>query len=383
MSDQGSQEFSHTILVDARWLRQTGIGRFLSETLPGIIGDNDNILFKLLVREEDYDYANKRYGSYINAKIITTNISWYGFGEQFKLLKVINSTQCDLVYFVNFNFPILLNKKFVVVIHDITLFKYNTFKAKSFLPWAMIKNIIMRLVVFLAAHRSQAIITPTKFVKKRLVDTLKVSASKITVVYQAGTEAVEADDTSKVMSKFNINKPYILHAGVAYPHKNLERLIVAFGKLITKYKRDYQLVLVGKKDIFYKRLEQDIKNANLEDRIILTGYVEDRELSTLYHNALCYCLPSLSEGFGLPVLEAYKYKTPLVCSNATCLPEVAGDGALYFDPTDVNDMASKIAEITLDQDLRKELVEKGSAIADNFSWDKTSSQIANLLIKSI
>lgn len=150
-------------------------------------------------------------------------------------------------------------------------------------------------------------------------------------------------------------KPYILYVGNAYPHKNLKRLNLAFEKI-----------------------KQDGLNYEL---VLITDFVDDKELDNLYKNAALFVFPSLSEGFGLPPLEAMARGVPVVSSNATSLPEILGDAALYFNPLDINDMAEKIKKALLDENLRKKLVEKGFEQVKKYSWQKMAEKTLELYSK--
>lgn len=150
-------------------------------------------------------------------------------------------------------------------------------------------------------------------------------------------------------------KPYILYVGNDYPHKNLKRLNSAFKKIIESG-LDYQLILI-------------------------TEFVSEQELDNLYKNASLFVFPSLSEGFGLPPLEAMARGIPVVSSNATCLPEILGDAAVYFNPLDVDDMAEKIKKTLLDESLRKNLIEKGFEQIKKYSWEKMAEETLELYSK--
>ncbi len=152
-------------------------------------------------------------------------------------------------------------------------------------------------------------------------------------------------------------KPYILYVGNDYPHKNLQRLKWAFEKLKSEG-LDYDLVLI-------------------------TKFVNEEELDNLYKNAALFVFPSLSEGFGLPPLEAMARGVPVVSSNATCLPEILGDAALYFNPLDVDDMAEKIKKALTDENLRKTLIQKGFEQIKKYSWRKMADETLNLYNISI
>lgn len=150
----------------------------------------------------------------------------------------------------------------------------------------------------------------------------------------------------------SVKKPYILYVGSDYPHKNLARLKLAFQKLIEDG-LDYQLILV-------------------------TEFVSDEELDNLYKNAGLFIFPSLCEGFGLPPLEAMKRGVPVVASNATCLPEVLGNAALYFNPLDINDIAEKIKKVLTDEDLRQTLIQKGFEQVKKYNWLKMAREIIEI-----
>lgn len=161
-------------------------------------------------------------------------------------------------------------------------------------------------------------------------------------------------------------KNYLLYVGNFYPHKNLKRLVLAFNKIIQETGLNYSLVLVGGK-------VPDRKN-----KIIITGYVDDNRLNNLYRGADLYVFPSLYEGFGLPVLEAMKRGVAVICSNTSCLPEILGDAAEYFDPLDIEDMAEKIKRILFDKSLKNELIEKGFERVKKYDWWKTAEETLSI-----
>ena len=150
-------------------------------------------------------------------------------------------------------------------------------------------------------------------------------------------------------------KPYILYVGNDYPHKNLKRLNLAFKKVVEDG-LDYQLILI-------------------------TEFVSEQELDNLYRNASLFVFPSLSEGFGLPPLEAMARGVPVASSNATCLPEILGDAAIYFNPLDIDDMAEKIKKALLDEGLRNNLIEKGFEQIKKYSWQKMAEETLKIYSK--
>lgn len=175
------------------------------------------------------------------------------------------------------------------------------------------------------------------------------------------------------MKQAKIKKPYLLYVGNAYPHKNLERLISAF-KIVLQKQSELHLVLVGKIDYFYERLQGLVKELNLEKNVIFTGYVSDSELSWLYTHGFAYVFPSLSEGFGLPGLEAMAYSLPVISSNKEPLPEIYGNAALYFNPEDIFEMAYAILQVVQSKEVREKLKKAGRIQVKKYSWDHCAQQ---------
>lgn len=357
------------ILVDGRFIKQTGIGRYIEEMLEQILLLDTKNEYVLIIREKDKNEIPLKAK---NLSLLPVDMDWYNFKEQIKLAKIIESQKPDLVHFTNFNFPLKYKGKFVITIHDLTLLHFQNIRkgALSKVKYKL-RDKARRLAMYQGVRRAKVILVDSEYVKEDIVKTYKIRRNKITVAHLAGEAAYKRARVD--LEKFGINKPFLFYTGNAYPHKNLERLILAFGKMTTKYMLDYQLVIGGKKDDFHQGLEEEVKASGLSDRVIFTGFVSDAELAGLYKSASLYILPSLSEGFGLPGLEAMSYGLPVVSSNATCLPEVLGDAAVYFDPKNVSDMAKVISETLADKDLQAKLIKKGYIQIKKFSWKKTAN----------
>lgn len=207
----------------------------------------------------------------------------------------------------------------------------------------------------------------------------KCDPAKITVTYEA---ADKITDSTEPIAQLQ-GQPYIMYIGRPQPHKNLQRLIEAFKVLQASYP-DLKLVLAGKKDLLYTRYADMVQRESIPN-VFFTGFVSEGQLRWLYENCQAYVFPSLSEGFGLPALEAMVHGAPVVSSNATCLPEVYGDAAHYFDPLDVQDMAAKISEVLNTPDLRQDLIHKGRERAAGYSWRRMAEQtlaVYNSVLKS-
>jgi len=292
--------------------------------------------------------------------------------EQIKMPDIIKKEEIDLMHFPHWNVPFFYNKPFIVTIHDLLLLHYPTKDASTLGPVSYwFKNLAFKKILHHAVNKARKIIAPSEFTKRDICKTLNIPLEKIIVTYLAPMDSPVSAGTS--VQKYNIAKPYALYVGVAYPHKNLEKLIRAWKIFEEKYGNNYQLVLVGKENFFYNRL---INSTNYKKckNILYTGYLNDAELAQIYSKASLYVFPSLYEGFGMPPLEAMQNGVPVMSSNSTCLPEILGNGADYFDPNDEIIMADSIHKGFTDQNLRSSLISNSKSVLSRYSWEKTARE---------
>ena len=195
---------------------------------------------------------------------------------------------------------------------------------------------------------------------------------------------------NQLKAKYGISDNYVLFVGTLQPRKNITRLIEAFDQVIKSSSskviklsgpvpEDLQLIVVGKKGWLYESILQTPQNLGIEDKVKFLEGVPDDELTLFYKHALCYVLPSLYEGFGLPVLEAMKHGCPVITSKISSLPEAGGDAALYVDPGDAKDIAEKMIQVITNEELRDEMREKGKIQVKKFSWEKTARATLEVL----
>lgn len=177
------------------------------------------------------------------------------------------------------------------------------------------------------------------------------------------------------------NMQYVLFVGTIQPRKNLGILIDAFDKFV-KTNKDFRLIIVGKKGWLYKSIFEKVKTMNLEQKVIFTGHISDDKLIKYYKDAFCLVLPSLYEGFGIPVLEAMSYGCPTILSMNSSLPEIGGDASLYFDPKNSDDLLEKLNILQKNQSLRKELIMKGRQRIKDFSWEKCGEETLEVLTET-
>lgn len=220
-------------------------------------------------------------------------------------------------------------------------------------------------LTWMAARRSDRVITISEAAKTDIVRFLDVPADGIDVTYPGPALRADASVAEATLRQdLDLGgSPIALTVSAKRPHKNLERLFEAFKRV----SGDPVLVVPGYSTVFEQALRREAG-----ERVRFTGWLEDDVLDGLYRAATCFVFPSLAEGFGLPVLDALERGTPVACSNATSLPEVAGDAVLYFDPTDTEAIAAAIERLLQDSALRDRLRAAGPEQARKFGWQQTA-----------
>lgn len=350
------------IVIDARELRTT-TGRYIERLLHYLQQVDQRNHYVILLAKKDFDGwqpRNKRF-----EKVVTA-YKEFTFGEQLGLLFQIRRLKPDLVFFPIVQQPILYHGKVVTTIQDLTTARFRN-PAKNWLVFTF-KQVIYKWVNKIVARKSAALITPTEFVKDDIARFAHINSRKITVTYEATDPILNKPEPMPELE----GKPFIMYVGRPLPHKNLGRLVEAFA-ILQHTHPDLRLVLAGKKDTLYTAHARRVKKLGIPD-VIFTGFVSEGQLRWLYEHTHAYIFPSLSEGFGLPGLEAMQHNAPVVSSNATCLPEVYGEAAHYFDPLDVDDMAQKIDEVLTKPKLRQALKEKGKKQVKKYSWQRMAEQ---------
>ncbi len=222
-----------------------------------------------------------------------------------------------------------------------------------------------------SVKKAKKILTISESSRSAIIDYYHLPPEKVVVTYPGlKMSKVNPKDNLK---KYGVEGSFILYVGTLQPRKNLNGLIKAFAKLKNK---NLKLVIVGKKGWLYENIFKQVKDLGLAEKVIFTGYVPDEDLPAFYKNAQCFILPSLYEGFGLPVLEAMHYGCPVVASNVSSLPEVVGKAGILVNPNDVNDITRGIKEAFKRKD---ELVKKGLRQCRQFSWEKCAKQTLAVL----
>jgi glycosyltransferase involved in cell wall biosynthesis len=298
--------------------------------------------------------------------------------KQFTLpLKTLFSNR-DVLICTDYYVPLIKFKaKHLVVFHDALFFDHPEYYNPIWLK-------LFKAIALPAARRADVIIAPSEFSKERLLLHEKGFGGKIKVVYQ-GRKTIKEDaelsaNTKKILQDLN-KKPYLLHVGVLEKRKNIAFLIRVVHEI--RKTLDIKLLLVGRPNpkIFNnseKEILATITELNMQEQVVFAGYVPDEDLPALYKHAQLYVFPSIYEGFGIPILEAFHYQLPVAVANNTCLPEIGGEGVSCFDPFDVEDAKNCLLKLLNDQDSRVSQVDAGNQLSHSFSWDKSAKEIGKI-----
>lgn len=268
----------------------------------------------------------------------------------------------------------LIHPRSVVTVHDLGYIYYP----QTHRPF---DRLYLDLSTRFNASVASQIIVDSEATKRDLIQKYRVPEGRITVVYPGCSLEPVIDEAGweRVRERYHLPDRYILHLGTLHPRKNILRLLEAFQPLARDFP-DLHLVLAGKKGWLYEEILY--KAEGLGGRVHFPGYIASEDLPFLIRKARLFILPSLYEGFGFPILEAMAAGTPVVCSNASALPEVAGDAALLFDPHDVEAMRETARKVLEDEALRAELVERGLERAKFFSWERCARETLSVLEKA-
>ncbi|XOB46584.1 MAG: glycosyltransferase family 4 protein [Candidatus Nealsonbacteria bacterium] len=294
------------------------------------------------------------------------------FYQQFNIYPLLKKYKINLLFSPSPAAPIFYKNK-VVVIHDCAYDQYPEFENK-------LSKMYFRAMFYGAKYFSKKIITVSNFSKKELIELYKISPDKIEVIYEGVPELPEVNENfiQKTLAKFKIDKPYFFYIGNWRPRKNLLGLIKAFKIFREKTNPDWLLIIGGRKDKRFLDLEKEIEKNNLQGKVILTDALSRKEISSLYKKAKSLTFSSFYEGFGLPILEAQSLGIPVLTSNISSLPEVAGNAAFYVNPYNIEEIAKGMEKIAFDESLRQNLIKKGFENIKRFSWEKAAKQLLNL-----
>jgi glycosyltransferase involved in cell wall biosynthesis len=349
------------------------------------LGGNESYATNLIEALAEIDQVNQ-YTLYVTQREAVTRFSyrWPNFSVRSTLphtpiIRIPLTLSAELrrnpvdVLHVQFTSPPFSPCPVVVSIHDLS-FEHlpQTFKWRS-------RN-QLRLTVRRSAREAAQVIALSEYGRQDIIENYQLDPEKVTAIPLAAPAGfgpvTNEDELQRVRQTYGIGKDYILSVGAIQPRKNLSRLVTAYSHLRRGKSEGKlpKLVLVGKCAWLYDETLQAIKELELSDSVIVTGYVPESDLPALYSGAICFVYPSYFEGFGLPPLEAMRCGAPVIVGNRTSLPEVVGEAGLLVDPFDVDALAAAIENVINDPALRAQLRVKGLERSNLFDWLDTARQ---------
>lgn len=356
------------ILIDARLygLENAGLGRYLINLIKELGELDIKNEYVVLLRKKYFDQLQLSK----NWKKVLADFRHYSFAEQFILPGIVKRENPDITHFPHFNVPIFFKGKYVVTIHDMLMHDFAGLSATTLPgPFYFVKQLAYNFDFWKGVNTSKKIIVPSNAVKKELKKYYKLNESKIETIYEGVDEKISGSVASKTTD------PYFIYAGNAYPHKNLDRLIEAVVSLNKNTEKKTLLLIASARNVFIERLSKIIKKLEADEYVRLLGFVPDSELGALYKNSLGFVFPSLSEGFGLPGLEAMSSGTVLLASEIPVFKEIYENHAIYFNPFDFTSIEKAMNNvIEMDKDKRKEMIENGQKFAKSYSWATMAKQ---------
>lgn len=296
-------------------------------------------------------------------------VNFFWFKLSWPPLDYFFRTELDLTHSP---IPLILptKGKKIVTVHDLFFMDFP-----QMVEGEVRKNFVSRIKDSLL--EANGIVAVSQFTRNQLIERFSIEEKKVRVIYHGLDPKFNAyispEEAEGIKKRFSLPPSFILFVGAIEPRKNLLNLIEALKIIHSKYKK-VPLVIVGRKSQDYKNLEKKIKQDKLESWIRMMGYLPDNEVRVFYRLASLLAFPSLCEGFGLPLIEAMASSLPIATSQASAMPEIAQDAALYFHPEDPEDIADKIIIALKDEDLRQALKAKGKMRALDFDWNATAAE---------
>jgi glycosyltransferase involved in cell wall biosynthesis len=357
------------IAFDLRRIGNPGIGRYMRCLVEGILEQDADHDYLLLLGCDAPDIAGSLSQ---NVSRLRLSSPYYSVREQFELPRVLRQHKVDLLHSPHFLLPLSRSCPAVATIHDVIYLACREDLASP------VGRLYYKAMMHASARRASRILTDSVFSKNEIVRFLGIDAGKISLVYPSVarefTRIIDPEILVGVLSKFgiDIDEDYVFYAGIYKSRKNHAGLLRAF-KLFLDAGAIAQLIVAGPIEEGKRKLQKLAEELEIAERVIFTGRIDDFELRALYSAARLYACPSLYEGFGFTVLEAMACGTPVVCSDAASLPEVAGDAALYADARNPNAFAAAMLQVFQNTEIRRTLIERGQRNLRRFSW----SQAAN------
>lgn len=351
------------------------VARELILNLQVIDKENDYFIFV----KPDQDKSTIK--STANFKVVEIPGGPYPWWEQFKLPRIAKSFNCDILHCTSNTAPYYKNIPLITTLHDIIYMEgsmLNLLFNKASL-YQKFGNLYRRVIVSKVIKNSRRLITVSNFEKENITKYFKLKHKVIKAVHngvnKTFTVNMDADHITRVKSKYKLPENYFLHIANKDPRKNTKKVLMAFKEFLGRTNSRQKLLMLGYNDAYLKILLNEIGAIDLYDHIILTGYVSDDDLPVIYKLSQLFLFPSLREGFGIPIIEAMACGVPVITSNTSSMPEVAGNAAHLINPNKIEDISSAMLKIVSDENYKNMLIQRGLKRSKEFSWNKMAFQV--------
>ncbi len=351
------------VALDLRMWEHPGIGRYLRELYFSMTRRRPPYSFRLLATDKVRAELKARQD---DVEFRTASSAIYSPAEQWELFSFGRGS--DLLHVPHFNVPALRRGRLVATVHDLTYLKDKKYTGSA-LGLAYVKFLIKHI-----EKKADAVLAVSEYTKRDLIEHFPGLRNRVFVTHEAASflfQPAAAAELEAARRRYRLEKPFVLFVGSLKAHKNVPALIGAMRRLRERG-LPHELVLVGGKDEKEKELLRLIEENTSFVRTM--GRVSDDELPLFYGLAEVFVLPSLWEGFGLPVLEAMACGAPVLSSNRASLPEVVGEAGALFDPARVDELQELLYNVLQNRDLRQKMRQDGFLQAKKFHWDKTAAQ---------
>jgi glycosyltransferase involved in cell wall biosynthesis len=368
------------IAIDARKWRDYGIGTYVRNLVRHLARLDRETTYFLFCDEADQATLRDLAENFVP---VVDDSSGYGLREHVSIPVKLRRLGAGLLHSPHYVLPLLCRTPSVVTIHDCIHLLFP-----QYLPSQMAWN-YARFMMGSAIRRSTQVLTVSEASRRDILRFYpEADPERVLVIPNAIDQALLDDpgeeETERVRERYQIRGRFVLYAGNIKPHKNLDRLIAAFGLLKQRSgHEDLKLLIIGDEINKYGSLRRSVEAAGVRHDVRFFGFVPERTLAALYRLASVFAFPSLYEGFGLPPLEAMACGTPVVTSRMSSLPEVVGDAALLVDPYDVVDIAAGLERTLGDDALRSDLIARGRERAAAFSWERSVRAIHGSYMRAL
>jgi len=348
---------SGAVVIDARWLR-TGIGRYTMALLQGLREQMRSAPLTCITQPQHVGMV-----STFCDRVIPCAAGIYGIQEQLALPWL--AREASALYAPHYNIPVLWKRPLLVTIHDLNHLLDATYRD----TWK--SHLYARPLLKIAIRHADVIITPSEYTKAKLSEHLGVKASRISVIPCCVTSCFHQKEKTEarrsVEQRLGITRPYLLFVGNCAPNKNVPVLLESLAKLRSR-RDDVPLLVIAGGDFKWRPQMLDAaRGLGVQNHVAWLGKLSDVRLAELYAAALMTIMPSFEEGFGLPVIESVACGTPVICSQAASLPEVAGDAALFFSPHSCEQLTNAIEHLMDSSSTRERLITAGLTRSSLFS----------------